>query len=247
MASSPISSAPWQSGIRGARANLFAGLVLQLMAVALVLGFYNLDWVHSGLERLVEVRRAMGLAFGVLSTGLCGGILPFLYLRFGRRDESTNPRYSWLQGAGLTAFWAYKGIEVDFWYRIQAHVVGLGHDPATVAIKVVLDQFVYCPVLAVPVTAAIYQAVDSRYDWKGLLRDVREPHWYRRRVLPVLLSNLGVWVPAVAIIYTLPTPLQLPLQNIILCFFTLVVAHQTQTRDGGIPASCKLSAQGSGG
>jgi hypothetical protein len=35
-------------------------------------------------------------------------------------------------------------------------------------------------------------------------------------------------VPAVAIIYLLPTPLQLPLQNIVLCFYTLVVAHQVR-------------------
>jgi hypothetical protein len=41
----------------------------------------------------------------------------------------------------------------------------------------------------------------------------------------MLLSSLGVWLPAVAIIYTLPTPLQLPLQNVVLCFFTLLLAH----------------------
>jgi hypothetical protein len=49
--------------------------------------------------------------------------------------------------------------------------------------------------------------------------------WYRRKVLPVLISNLGVWVPTVCIIYALPTALQLPLQNLVLCFFTLLLAH----------------------
>ena len=164
-------------------------------------------------------------------TGLCGGVLPFFYLHFSKRDESGNPQYSWAQGAALTAFWAYKGLEVDIWYRIQAHTVGTGHDPVTIAIKVLLDQFGYCPAFAVPVTAAVYQWVDARFYGAGLIADIRMGRWYQRKVLPVLISNLWVWIPAVAIIYALPTPLQLPLQNIILCFYTLVVAHQTRSRE----------------
>jgi len=221
--------APWHSGIRGARANLVPGLVLQAAALALVLGYYYQPAVHAALARLSEARDRAGVISGIASTGLCGGLLPFLYLHFTQRDGAGLPRYSWSQGAGLTAFWAYKGLEVDIWYRIQAHTVGTGHDPATIAIKVVLDQFGYCPVLAVPVTAAVYQWVETRFDGGGLWADIRAGRWYQRKALPVLISNLGVWIPAVAIIYALPTPLQLPLQNIILCFYTLVVAHQTRS------------------
>jgi hypothetical protein len=52
-------------------------------------------------------------------------------------------------------------------------------------------------------------------------------------VLPTLIANFGVWVPAVAIIYALPTPLQLPLQNLVLCFFTLLLAHLNRRQHGG--------------
>jgi hypothetical protein len=128
----------------------------------------------------------------------------------------------------MTAFWAYKGFEVDLWYRIQAHVFGGGHSLGTVIIKVIMDQFVYCPLLAVPVTTAVYQMIASRGDWRAVWSDVKAPFWYWRKALPILVSNIGVWVPAVAVIYCLPTPLQLPLQNIVLCFYMLVVAHQTQ-------------------
>ncbi len=229
MESSVSKPAPWQSGLRGARANLLPGIGLQLAALMVVMGYYFVPSVHEALTRLLEVRQKSGFAFAILSTGICGGVLPFLYLHFGRRDNSGNPRYRWGQGLGLTAFWSYKGLEVDLWYRAQAHFFGTGHDVATIATKVVVDQFGYCPVLAVPLTAAAYQLVDSGYDWAGFAGDVRSPHWYLRRVLPILISNIGVWVPAVAIIYALPTPLQVPLQNIILCFYTLVVAHQMRT------------------
>jgi membrane protein insertase Oxa1/YidC/SpoIIIJ len=223
-----MSTAPWQSGLRGARANLVPGLILQGIAVAVAVGYYWVPLVHAALSRLEQMHQTIGLWFSVASTGLCGGIVPFIYLHFAQKDGAGRPRYDWLQGLGLTVFWAYKGIEVDLWYRLQAHMFGSGHDMATIAIKVVMDQLVYCPVFAVPITAAVYQLVDSGYVGRGLLEDIRKPHWYMRKVLPVLISNLGVWVPAVVVIYMLPTALQLPLQNLILCFYTLIVAHQTR-------------------
>lgn len=228
----PRRPAPWHSGVQGVRANLAPAFALQLAALALVLGYYHDPAVHASLSRLVELHRRAGFGFGVASTGFFGGLLPFLYLHFGQRDAGGKPRYGWSQGAGLTAFWAYKGFEIDLWYRFQAHAVGPGHDAATIALKVFFDQFVYCPAFAVPVTTAVYQAVDSRGDWAGLRADFAAGRWYARRALPVLVSNLAVWIPAVAIIYALPTPLQLPLQNLVLCFFTLIVAHQTRAEGG---------------
>jgi len=207
----PSNEAPWQSGLLGARANLVPGVALQLVALALVIGYYFQPSIHAALSQLAQERERAGVVLGILSTGLCGGVLPFLYLHFFTRGRGGVPRYDWGQGAALTAFWAYKGL-------------------ATIAVKVLFDQFGYCPAFAVPVTAAVYQWVDSRFDGRVLVEDIRAGKWYWRKVLPVLLSNMGVWIPAVAIIYALPTPLQLPLQNVILCFYTLVVAHQTRAR-----------------
>ena len=222
----PRPDAPWQSGIRGARANLLPAALLQVAAIALVLGYYRVPALHAALTGLLELRQRAGFAFGMATTGFFGGFLPFLYIHYSPRIGSAVPRYGWRQGLWLTLFWTYKGLEVDVWYRLQAHMVGSGHDAVTVTIKVILDQFGYCPLFAVPVTTAVYQAVDAQENWRAVVEDVRAPGWYRRRVLPILISNIGVWVPAVAVIYCLPTPLQLPLQNIVLCFYTLIVAHQ---------------------
>jgi hypothetical protein len=54
--------------------------------------------------------------------------------------------------------------------------------------------------------------------------------WYRRRVLPVMVSNWGVWIPAVSIIYMLPPALQLPLQNLVLCLWALMLIFLTSPR-----------------
>jgi hypothetical protein len=230
MQPTPSPKAPWEAGLRGARANLLPGIVLQLLAVALVVGYYHLPQVHASLEELTTFRQHSGVTFGIISTALFGGVIPFLYLWSYATARGEGPRYSWAQGLAITSFWAYKGFEVDLWYRIQARLVGSGHEVSTISIKVVLDQFVYCPLVAVPVTAVVYQLVESHGDFVGLAADIRSGGWFRRKVLPILISNLGVWVPAVAVIYALPTPLQLPLQNIVLCFFTLIVANQTRAQ-----------------
>jgi hypothetical protein len=89
----------------------------------------------------------------------------------------------------------------------------------------VIDQFFYCPFFAVPITVLIYDWVGAHFNTAQWLKDIRGKGWFRRKILPLLISNMGVWLPTVCIIYALPTPLQLPLQNLVLCFYTLVVAH----------------------
>jgi hypothetical protein len=231
----PLES-PWRSGLRSARANLAPGFVLQLGALALVGAYYTQPGMRDALARVSALRADWGVAFSMLTTGVCGGVLPFLYLR---SRAATRRRYTWAQGAAITAFWTYKGLEVDLWYRLLARVFGEGHGFGTIALKTFSDQFVYCPLFAVPVSAVIYEWTESHFRSAELRADLAAGRWYRRKVLPLLLSNLGVWLPAVCIIYALPTPLQLPLQNLVLCFFTLVVAHQVRraTPDTAINAS----------
>ncbi|ACB74184.1 hypothetical protein [Opitutus terrae] len=217
--------APWRAGLRSARANLLPGFVLQITALALVTAYYQHDGTRALLGRLAAWRTEVGIASAVLTTGLFGGLLPVLYLRARR---ATRAQYTWRQGLAITLFWAYKGAEVEILYRLLARYVGEGHDVATIAIKTSIDQFVYCPLLAVPFTALMYEWTTAHFRGSVVAEDFRAGRWIRRRVVPVLISNIGVWLPAACIIYSLPTPLQLPLQNLVLCFFTLLVAHQTK-------------------
>jgi hypothetical protein len=227
METSSSPTQPWRAGLRSARAHIVPGLVLQAFALGLVYSYYHSAAANEALSRLMEFRRRTGLGFGIVSTAVFGGLLPYLYMRCWR-DESGIPRYDLRQGICLVAFWAYKGIEVDLFYRLMARIFGGGHDAATIIPKALVDQLVYCPLLAVPAMLVVYGWMDAHFDGRALAADLRAPRWYSRRAFPVLLSNFGVWAPAVAIIYALPTPLQLPLQNIVLCFYTLLIAHQTR-------------------
>jgi hypothetical protein len=219
--------APWKAGLRSARANLAPGLVLQAFALAVVLGYYFHAPTREAFTELADLRDRMGIWFSIVFTGLCGGLLPLLYLK---ATPSTRALYTWKQGGALTLFWSYKGIEIGLWYAFLAWTIGPGGDIGTIAVKSFIDQFIYCPLWAVPTTATFYLWCSTHFSSRAVIDDLRTSRWYVRRVLPMLLANLGVWLPLVFIIYALPTPLQLPLQNIVLCFFTLMLAHMSQRR-----------------
>lgn len=220
-----ILRASWHKGVEGARANVLPGLVLQAFALSLVLSYSYVDAVQEALGQLVEFRQRTGLLYPMVATAVFGGVLPWFYLRL---QPATRNRFSIVQGAALTVFWAYKGLEVDLFYQLLAATIGEGRDVATILQKTVLDQLVYCPVLAIPGTWFAYTWIENGFDRGVIVRRFRPSGWYAREVLPILLSNAVVWIPAVALIYLLPTPLQLPMQNIVLCFYTLLLAHLTR-------------------
>ncbi|WED64859.1 hypothetical protein PXH66_21140 [Synoicihabitans lomoniglobus] len=219
--------APWRAGIQGARANLVPGLVLQAFALALVLGYYFVPSVTEALARWTVWRDRLGVSYSMASTALFGAIIPWIYLRF---VPATRHRYNVKQGFGLALFWAYKGWEMHWLYTGLAHFVGYDNSISTIAQKVVLDQFVYAPLLAAPGMWLGYQWVETHFNIRQVWAQFRSRGWFYEKLLPIMIANIGIWLPTVAIIYALPLPLQLPLENLVLCFFTLMLAHLSQQR-----------------
>ena len=211
--------------MRAARANLAPGLALQFFAAALVAAYYLHAPSRAALERLAAFRTEVGLPFALISTAIFGALIPFAVLRI---TEPGQRRYGFAQMAALVAFWAYKGFEVSYFYAWQARWFGEGTDFATIVLKTCNDQFIYCSLFAAPCTWVIYTWVEHGFSGAHLAAECRKPGWYLRCVMPLLVATWGVWVPAVAIIYLLPTALQLPLQNVVLCFFTLLVIFMTR-------------------
>lgn len=223
----PPSEAPWRAGLRAARANLVPGLVLQAVALALVLAYYWHPPSRAVFDQLTELRNHTGLLFSIVATALCGGVLPFLYMR---AHPDTRAGYTWKSGVFFTLLWAYKGIEVDLWYRFLAWSVGDDTRVLTISIKVFLDQFIYCPLWAVVVTVIAYAWQSAGFRWGPVLADYRAGQWYQRHILPAAVANFGLWVPLTFLIYALPLSLQLPLFDLVLVFYTLLIAHITRRK-----------------
>jgi hypothetical protein len=222
--------APWYAGWKSARLLFRPGLVLQATALGLVLSYYYLPAAHDLFDQLARWRIAGGYAFSALASALCGGVLPFLYLRF----TSAHPdAYPWGHVFFFTGFWAWKGAEVDLLYRTLAHLYGNGTGIGTIFRKVVTDQFGFNVLYAAPVGNLIFAWKDAGFRWAPVTADVRAGNWYLRRVIPVLISVWALWIPVVTCVYALPAALQIPLFNVVLCFWSLLFAHITTHQQRG--------------
>ncbi len=225
----PRSSNPFKRGLEAARANILPGIVLQVIAVSILLAYYFAPASRVVFDTVSGWKQTYGFAFSMVSTGIFGGAIPLLVARLSPSVRGTA-QVAWRHLPYLTAFWALKGVEIDLLYRVQSALFGADPTTSGVVIKTLLDQFVYCVMWALPTSVIAYQFKEHGYSLKNL-----RPHlgpnfreWYRQHVLPVLVSNWGVWVPAVIVIYCLPEPLQLPIQNVILCLWAVLILWLTK-------------------
>ena len=200
--------------------NARLGLSLQLVALGIVLGYYLVPDIRAMLDLVGELKASHGYGYSALATALFGGIVPYGVLLATRR-VSSNRLLAEL--AFYVGFWVWKGVEVDALYRAQGWLFGNTAAVGVVAAKVAVDQFIYNPLWAAPTQAVCYLWKDAGFSVVRLRERLRqEPLW--RRVVVVLASTWVVWIPAVAIIYALPAPLQVPLFNLVLCFWSVLLA-----------------------
>lgn len=205
-------------GLRAARTNLVPGLVLFLFAIGTVLAYQFFAPVREALEHVVRAREQAGLVFPIVSTALFGGAIPLVFRRLLLGDPA--PAREVLFSVG---FWAFKGMEVSLFYQFQAWAWGTGTDFQTLVLKVITDQLLYCPLLAVPDMMLAYLWFHSGFSMRKMRQAFRQRGFFERW-LSVLIPNAAVWTPTLFAVYFFPTPLQLPLFNIILVFWVLTLA-----------------------
>ena len=216
----------WQTGRKAIVQNRLPAFFLWVFGITLIIGYYQSPAAASVLDALGEFRWQHGFLFSVLSTALFGGLIPaILPALLGRPEPPMNFVYLF----SATLFWAGKGLEIDLFYRLQARLFGETASMEMILCKTLVDQFLYVPLIGVVNIVLFYLWRENGFSfarsWSSL-----GPQWYVRRVLPLLISNWVVWIPAVALIYALPLALQLPIQNLILCFWVLIVTVFTSTK-----------------
>ncbi len=208
---------------RAIRANWPISLTLGSIAAAIIVSYYFVAPLRTPMEQLAELKERYGLRFAIVSTGIFGGLLPLLIEQFRSNPSRRLDRASLLF---FTGFWGFKGAEIDLLYRGQALLFGDVASPGTVVAKVTVDMLIYVPLWAIPSVVIAYLWLDNSFDYRRTLGSLG-PKWYRHRILPVMVMNWIIWVPAVTVIYSLPLTLQLPVQNIILLLFAIVLLFMT--------------------
>lgn len=201
------------------RQNLVPGLVLQLFAVLTALCYFYYEPAAAAFTYFSDLKSQYGWKYAMVSTSIFGGLIPFIYLVLTKQIRKKIVSI----GLFYVLFWAYKGIEVDFLYQLQEYWFGIGHDVGTLVKKTVIDQFVYGTLWAAPSMAIAYLWKDKLLNFGQTFANIDKSFVFVQ-IPTTLVTNWIIWIPSVLIIYSMPSDLQIPLFNFVLCFFVLLLS-----------------------
>ena len=234
-----IARTPLTLGWEAARANAVPALIIQTIMLVLLVAFYTNPIVAGALWQLAEFKRAHGATFVILTAIAVGALIPELFLIVLFQRGRPNRRN--LRNLLFTIpVWGFDGWLVDLLYRGEAALLGDVASAPVVLAKICIDQFGYNVLFAAPFGVLTYE-------WKNngiSLRPVKELFtWrhYRDKIFPTLLATWAVWIPLMAIIYSLPLALQFPLFGSALSFWVLLLTYMTNRFSGKIEADAPLA------
>jgi hypothetical protein len=233
------SRTPLMLGWEAARANAKPALIIQAIMLALAIAYYTNSSAADGLRNLAEFKREHGLMFVVIASVLAGAIIPeiFLIVFFQRgRPQKANLRNL----AFTIPVWGFDGSLVDLLYRTDAHLLG---DVATAPVvfgKILIDQFGYNVFFAAPFGVLTYEWKNSGISVQPVRDLFTWPH-YRDKIIPTLVATWAVWIPLMAIIYSLPLALQFPLFGLALSFWVLLLTYMTNRFAAKVEADAPIA------
>ena len=233
------SRTPLTLGWEAARANAVPALIIQAFMLALLIAYYTNHSVSSALTGLAEFKRAHGLLFVIVASITAGALIPEVFLiLFSQRGRPTRRN---LRNLLFTVpVWGFDGTLVDLLYRSEAAWFGDVVTLPVVAAKICVDQFGYNPFFAAPFGVLTYEWKNNGISAKPLRQLFTVSH-YRDKIIPTLLATWAVWIPVMAIIYSLPLALQFPLFGLALSFWVLLLTYITNRFAGKIEADAPLA------
>ena len=199
-------------------ANLLPGLCLQLFALTIGLSYFYWPASQQTFQFFADLKAEYGAVYAVISTSIFGGLLPFLYL-FSRGKVLFLP---FIQLLFYIIIWAVLGGLINAFYGLQIVLFGEGTDWLTVLKKTSFDQFVFTVFVTSPLIALAFLWKDQQFNWhktKMYFDDL-----IKVQIPTTIVTTWIIWIPAVSLIYMMPSNLQIPLFNLVLCFFVLILA-----------------------
>lgn len=201
--------------------NFVPGIILQCFALALVLIYFFVPASQPTFAWFSVLKHDYGYLYAIVATSLFGGLIPFMFLWLSKRFNIQDNKIALV--LFYVSFWGAKGADVNFFYSMQGVWFGYENDFKTIATKVLIDQLVYSPIWAAASVAIPYLWVEYNFDWRRFC-SAMDKTFFCEKIPTIIISSWMVWTPAVAVIYSMPQDLQIPLFNVVLCFWVLMLA-----------------------
>ncbi|WP_448246585.1 hypothetical protein [Thalassotalea agariperforans] len=202
--------------------NLMPGIFLQVIALLIGCCYFFWPSAQPVFTFIASVKSENSIMFAMLSTALFGGLIPFIFLLAMGRIKFKPVQ----QGLFYCFLWGFIGLVVDYFYGWQAVWFGIENNVATIAIKTFVDQFIFSALLTCPFMTIAYLWKDQQFNF-GALKSQLNKSLFTLKIPSIVITNWLIWIPSVSLIYMMPRALQLPLFNVVLCFFVIVLAVLT--------------------
>jgi hypothetical protein len=216
----------FRKGWRVAAENLPSILALQA-AMGGIVAIYYLWPPGAGLLSRYAAWQVSGGALGNgVAAALAGGVLSEVSLVYFQ----CKGHWAWSNVENLLfklgLFFVAGAIVFEF-YRFQAYWWGQGDSLSILVPKVITDQFGYTVFFACPYYALLTRWHNLRYSLTRLWNEL-DRHFITERMLPVLVMNWMFWIPAITLVYAMPTILQPPLYIFATAIWGLLVPAVTK-------------------
>src|SRR4030095_4092623 len=179
-------------GWEPARPNLAPALLIQMVMLGLLAGYYLSPSVADLLNDFAAYKVRHGFTFVVIAAVAAGALVPELSLIvcFHRgcpaRQNLRNLLFT-------VPIWAIDGSLVDLLYRGEAAWLGNVVTFPVVLAKIWVDQFGYHPFFAAPLCVRTYESKNTCFTLESLGRGFTWRH-YRDKVVPTLLATWAIWI-----------------------------------------------------
>ncbi|MBR4614815.1 MAG: hypothetical protein IKO55_04360 [Kiritimatiellae bacterium] len=210
---------PWGAGLEAAKRNRIPMLVLWTVLVALVIAYYMMPAVASGLEPVARWQRESGWIAAFLNRVVFCGVIPGMFLVC---VKALRPAHLVAVIVVQTLWSGLCGIASDCMFSLNARLFGTGVDFLTLCVKTVVCQFVWTPLFFAPLGSIVYFWIGRDFSFRRFRKE-RPPQFWYGLVLPNLLVNWVIWIPAMVAINALPTPLQVQMSGLASSLFSLML------------------------
>eukprot|EP00442_Polarella_glacialis_P039895 CAMPEP_0115066492 /NCGR_PEP_ID=MMETSP0227-20121206/10835_1 /TAXON_ID=89957 /ORGANISM="Polarella glacialis, Strain CCMP 1383" /LENGTH=193 /DNA_ID=CAMNT_0002452395 /DNA_START=346 /DNA_END=928 /DNA_ORIENTATION=- len=119
--------------------------------------------------------------------------------------------------------WAVLGIAVEYLYAFQAWMFGDAADFVTILQKVLFDQFVWNPFMLAPVLFPLFMWRNSGFQFRLKVLD-----GFLLTYCSGMVTCWGTWIPGCSVVYAFPSVLQVPIFNIILFSYSILISLVSQ-------------------
>ncbi len=200
-------------------ANLKPGVILWILMLLFFLAYATSAAFSSSLGRLSLLKVAIGYPFSFGAYVLFAALMPeTLRIIFFQKGKILRQNLNNLIFVGI--LFGFIGILTDVFYSYQALWFGETADLRTLLFKAFVDQGIYSPIANFLLVSIFFLRENGIR--AEVLKSIPTRQFAFVKVLPVVVAGWCVWIPGVMLVYSMPTPLQLPVASLILCFWVLI-------------------------